>query len=242
MSDGRPWQLLIWPGPTSAGAPRFLLVHGLGATPAYFQPLAIRLAQDGVVYAPNLPGFGGTMRLPGTQSTSATADALAKVCTELGSGPYVVVGHSLGCQVVVSLVARHPTLAAGLVLLSPAPDPSEGPLLCQAVALAIDVPREPSALLKLMIPAMVSASPRYLLTSIRAMTRYSWTEDLGRIPVPTLVIRGGRDPLVSCQWGEMVTRMLPNARLIEVPGAPHGVNFTDAATIAQAIRNLVGGV
>jgi pimeloyl-ACP methyl ester carboxylesterase len=218
------------------------LIHGLGATPAYFQPWAARLAQYGAVYAPHLPGLDGTARLSDGQSTAAVADALAAVCIQIGAGPYVVIGHSLGCQIAASLVARHPDLAAGLVLLAPAPDRSAGPLLCQALALACDIPREPYALVKLMTPALLRAGPRYFLTAIRAMTRYQWTADLRRITAPALVIRGGCDPLVSHRWGKKVTRLLPNASMIEVPGAPHGVNFTDPACLTDAILDLVRSV
>jgi pimeloyl-ACP methyl ester carboxylesterase len=71
------------------------------------------------------------------------------------------------------------------------------------------------------------------------MTRYQWTADLRHITTPALVVRGKRDPLVSHQWDEKIARMLPNARLIEVPGAPHGLNFTDPAAIADAVLGLV---
>jgi pimeloyl-ACP methyl ester carboxylesterase len=218
------------------------LIHGLGATPAYFQPLAVRLARYGMVYAPHLPGLDGTMRLPGAQSTAAVADALAMVGVQIGAGPYVIIGHSLGCQIATCLVARHPDLAAGLVLLAPAPDPSAGPLLCQALALARDIPSEPYALLKLMTPALLRAGPRYFLTAIRAMRRYHWTANLRRITTPTLVVRGTCDPLVSHRWGEKVAHLLPNARMIEVPDAPHGVNFTDPALLTDATLDLARSV
>jgi pimeloyl-ACP methyl ester carboxylesterase len=238
VSDHQSWELLVWPGPTAPPAPRFLLIHGLGATPAYFQPLAALLSANGVVYAPALPGFGGTARLPGTQTTEAIARAVANLCVTIGEGPYVIVGHSLGCQIAARLCARFPDIASGLVLLAPAPDPSAGPLICQALALAVDVAREPFALIRLMLPAMLTAGPRYLLTAIWAMRRYHWQDDLEVITAPALVIRGGRDPLVSHRWDETVARLIPNARLVEVAGAPHGVNFTDPGPIAEAIRGL----
>lgn len=75
-----------------------LLLHGLGATGAVWDDLVARL--DHRVYAPDLPGHGGAPRLPRYTFgglAAAVADGLPT------RGPVVVVGHSLGGVVALTL-------------------------------------------------------------------------------------------------------------------------------------------
>jgi len=44
------------------------------------------------------------------------AEAVAKVLEVLGTGPVIVVGHSLGGAVAISLAARRPDRVIGLVI------------------------------------------------------------------------------------------------------------------------------
>jgi 2-hydroxy-6-oxonona-2,4-dienedioate hydrolase len=52
------------------------------------------------------------------------ADALAAWMTSLGIGPAVLIGNSLGCQILVELALRHRERVKCLVLQAPTPDPA----------------------------------------------------------------------------------------------------------------------
>jgi pimeloyl-ACP methyl ester carboxylesterase len=75
-----------------------LLLHGLGATGAVWDGLTGLL--DRPWLAPDLPGHGGSARLP-RYSFGGLAAAIANGLPD--AGPYVVVGHSLGGVVAVAL-------------------------------------------------------------------------------------------------------------------------------------------
>ncbi|MGH2561968.1 MAG: alpha/beta fold hydrolase, partial [Thermomicrobiales bacterium] len=224
--EGRRWRLRTWPGPPRWTGPPILLIHGLGATPAYFRPLAERLAAVCPTIAPSLPGFGGTDRRRGERSIAALATAVAEYWAAAGTEPALVVGHSLGAQIVTSLAARYPDLVAGVALVSPAPDPFGGDLPRHAARLVLDATREPFTLLRLLVPRYLTSGLTYLSTTIRAMDRYRWEPDLPRVAAPALVLRGERDPVVSRLWATTLARDLPAAHLIEISNAPHGVIYS----------------
>ena len=64
-------------------------------------------------------------------------------------------------------------------------------------------------------------------------------EHLPHVHVPTLVIRGSRDPIVLQDWVEKVNHLLPNSQLIVVQGAGHAVNFNSPDKLVQLVRSFL---
>ena len=63
--------------------------------------------------------------------------------------------------------------------------------------------------------------------SIRAFSETDFTEDLKKIDKPALVIHGDDDQIVPIDIsGRASARLIPGARLIVYPGAPHGLTDT----------------
>jgi pimeloyl-ACP methyl ester carboxylesterase len=58
---------------------------------------------------------------------------------------------------------------------------------------------------------------------------------LSSITAPTLVIHGTADPMFRLGHGEAVAEEIPNARLLKLEGAGHGVDRRDWETTARAI-------
>jgi pimeloyl-ACP methyl ester carboxylesterase len=97
-------------------APRVLLVHGWNAAAADWEPLARRLAQQGLsVYAVDMPGHGAARG--GRSSLPRFVRALERI--EREHGPFEVwVGHSMGANAALTTVARG-AQAQRLVLIGP---------------------------------------------------------------------------------------------------------------------------
>jgi pimeloyl-ACP methyl ester carboxylesterase len=70
------------------------------------------------------------------------------------------------------------------------------------------------------------------------MDRYHWEADLPRVVAPAVVIRGERDPVVSRLWSSTLAHDLPNARLCEIPHAPHGVIYTNPGDVADILLSF----
>ena len=60
-------------------------------------------------------------------------------------------------------------------------------------------------------------------------------ERLSSITAPTLVIHGTADPMFPLQHGEALAEEIPDASLLTLQGAGHGVDRGDWETIVRAI-------
>lgn len=92
---------LRWRLRCAGDGPPVLLLHGTGASGHSWEPLIPRLAVRHTVWAPDLPGQGGTVALRGDGSSSlpGMAAALQALLTVLGPPPVLVIGHSAGAAV-----------------------------------------------------------------------------------------------------------------------------------------------
>jgi len=120
---------------TGAGAPPFVFVHGWTCNHSHFAPQIEHFAVDHRVLAVDLRGHGESDAPEQRYTVSAFADDVAWLCGEMHVARPVLVGHSMGAQVVLDVAARHPDLAAAVVLLDAAPIVGGSPAMAMAAEL-----------------------------------------------------------------------------------------------------------
>ena len=225
--------------PAPAGSPAVVLVHGLVVSSRYMVPTAERLAPHHKVYAPDLPGFGRSEKPSSVLDVSGLSHSLAAWMEAVGIGSAVLVGNSVGCQVIADLALRHPERVERAVLQGPTMDPEARTAFRQAARLALDGTREPLSLLPIMLLDYLSAGLRRSFATFQYALEDPIEEKLPRVRVPTLVVRGERDPIVPQRWAEGVARLLPEGRLVVVPGAAHTMNYGGPSELARVVRAFV---
>lgn len=57
-------------------------------------------------------------------------------------------------------------------------------------------------------------------------------DKLPKMTMPVLVVRGQFDPICNGRWAEQVARLLPDGRLVEIPGVAHTLIYTAAEQLA----------
>ena len=218
-----------------------MLVHGLGVSSRYMIPTIRALAPDCRVYAPDLPGYG---RSPGPRD-ALTISELAETLdgwlqsTELAA-PDLLLGNSMGCQILVELAVRFPARVRRLVLVGPTMDPSARSAPRQFGRLLLDSVREaPSQPFLVAWDYAVFGFRRFRQTFYDAIADRV-EEKLPRVHAPTLVVRGERDPIAPQSWVEDFTRRLPRGRMAVVPGAAHTVNYMAPEALADLVREFLG--
>ncbi|MCP4428314.1 MAG: alpha/beta fold hydrolase [Chloroflexi bacterium] len=96
-----------------------LLIHGWSSSWYATSPLLGLLAQRFHCIAVDLPGYGQSPPLEERTTIPGYAELLADLIEEISDGPVVLVGHSMGGMISVTLALTHPILVERMVLLSP---------------------------------------------------------------------------------------------------------------------------
>jgi pimeloyl-ACP methyl ester carboxylesterase len=149
------------------------------------------------------------------------------------------VGHSFGCQIAVDLLCREPERAASLVLFAPTIDRHARSLLPQAGRLALDLTREPLGLCAVEVLDYTLHLAKTGPLGFAALIDDAIERKLPRVPVPTLVMRGSRDPIVPRRWLAEVVAHLPDATSAEVAGAAHAAQYSRPDVAAALIGRFV---
>ncbi|MBF4617883.1 alpha/beta fold hydrolase [Clavibacter sp. VKM Ac-2873] len=210
----------------------FVLVPGIGVSSDYFERLAPRLDAHGTVHALDLPGFAGVRHPRRSLAIREYADLVDAAIQALDLDDPVLVGHSMGTQVVADLAARRPGIST-LVLISPVVDPAARSVPVAAARFLRSSWHEPRRIQVLAVRAYLVCGVRWFLRVLPRMMRFPIEDRLPGIRASALVIRGEHDAVVPRAWVEEMGRLLPRARVWEIPGAAHSVMHDHADEVAR---------
>jgi pimeloyl-ACP methyl ester carboxylesterase len=223
-----------------AGGPPLVMLHGLGVSGRYFLPLARRLARDFSVHIPELPGHGDSSRPAHALDVRTLADVLESWLEAAGvPDGAIVVANSMGCQVTAALAVLRPVRARALVFIGPTLDPDNRNLARLAARFVgtgffarLSLPG------RLLVDYARMGVRRYV-EELRHMLADRIERHLPLVEAPTLVLRGSLDLVVPQTWAERVTALLPEGRLVTVPGWGHAVHYSAPDETATLIRGFL---
>jgi pimeloyl-ACP methyl ester carboxylesterase len=214
-------------------APIVILVHGVVVSSRYMIPTAELLARNYRVYAPDLPGYGKSDKPNHTLELPELADILCKWMDAVGIERASMLGNSFGCQIIVEFALRHGHRLEKAILQAPTTDRHARNLPQQMWRLLLNSPLEdPSQAPIQAYDYWLAGWPRIVRTVQIAITD-PIENKLPYMHVPTLVVRGQEDPIVPQQWAEEVVNLLPDARLVVIPGGGHTLNYSKPLELAR---------
>ncbi|WP_156252092.1 alpha/beta fold hydrolase [Pseudactinotalea terrae] len=217
----------------------FVMVHGIGVSSDYFEPLAYALHDHGNVLLLDLPGFGGLPHPSAPLTISGFADIVrAGIEAESIENP-VLIGHSMGAQVVVDLLARH-DISSHTVLIGPVVNPAEPQVRQQVWRLLQSAAYESRRLRLLASRAYLRCGPAWILEVLPSMMRYPIGDQLQHVRADTLLITGEHDTVVPESWVEVMLAQLPQARAERIPGAAHNVVYEHWRQVAELTLSHLG--
>ncbi|MDY0911842.1 alpha/beta hydrolase [Rathayibacter festucae] len=220
----------------------FVLIHGIGMSHHTFSTLAVALRAHGRVVAVDLAGFGANTAPRRRVGLADHARLVEKALTERGVTRAVVVGHSMGSQVVVELAARAPGLVAGAVLIGPVVDPQRPGAVRQGLALARDCLGEPLGVDALLFADYVRGGLGWYLRQLPEMLHYPIQRRLAAVTRPVLVVRGQDDPIATRDWCERLLEHAADGRLLEFAGSRHVVPRTQPEALALALVSFAADI
>lgn len=222
--------------------PPIVLVHGVGMSAEYFQPYADVLADTHDVYSLDLPGYGKTPKPPAALTISELGDVLSGVVMDLSLVSPVIVGHSMGCQIVTDALAHNHRLCAGYILIGPTVDPAARSLTSLALRLFRDMLTEPFSTNVVVFRNYLQMGPIRHLRTVRHMLADRPEEIIQGCTAPGLIVRGAKDPVPSAQWVRELVRLAPDATLREVASGTHALQHNQPEELAEACRPFLAAV
>jgi Predicted hydrolases or acyltransferases (alpha/beta hydrolase superfamily) len=223
---------------TRSGVPSgtvFVLVHGIGMGHRVFRDVAEKLGRAGAVIAVDLPGFGDSPEPPTALDMPASGDFLAEFAASLPVRDPVLVGHSMGTQVVVEALVRHPSLSRRAVLIAPTVNAVERAAWRQALRMVQDLAFESPKVLFLGMIQYTKAGPRWFVRKLRQMLDHRVEDVLPHLRAETLVLRGENDRVCPRDWVAGVADLIPNAQMREIPGRGHEAMIRSPEPVASLI-------
>lgn len=211
-----------------------VLVHGFGVSGRYFIPLAKRLAGDYPVYVPDLPGHGRSGTPASALDISGLAQALLTWLDQLGLHNCVLLGQSMGAQIVVEAAMRQPHRFAGLVLIGPTSDP-DASLATHLARLLRVAPYERPSLFGILVLDYLRMGWR-LIPECRALLNDPIAKKLERLTLPVLLMKGARDALVPDAWFETLRKKTLTPHTVIMAGGGHAVQHSAPDRVALALR------
>jgi pimeloyl-ACP methyl ester carboxylesterase len=209
----------------TSGAPAMVLLHALGNDRSTWDGVAVQLAENHHVVAPDLRGVGGSP-WPGEYSFELMRDDVLALFEALDLHEVTLVGHSMGGTVACLVAEERPRRLARLVLEDTGP------------------PRRPEA--PRPVPARPDDPPAGfdwpLVQAVFGQLNEpdpAWWDRAGRISVPTLVIAGGPDSHVPQDLLVELAERIPGGRLVTIP-AGHQVHRERPAEFIAALRDFLG--
>jgi pimeloyl-ACP methyl ester carboxylesterase len=102
----------------AGSGPPVVLIHGMVNSSKHWEPVALRLAEDHTVIAPDLIGHGDSAAVRGDYSLGAHASSIRDLLAALGVERATIVGHSLGGGIAMQFFYQFPQRTERLALIS----------------------------------------------------------------------------------------------------------------------------
>ena len=218
-----------------------VIVPGLGCASWMYRRLAHRLAQRYTVWLYDPPGHGLSQgRRNDSVRVEELTDHLAQWLEAQQINRPVLLGHSLGGEVIFQLAVRYPQLPGALVAVAPTGLPGNPSILRQVQRLIRDIPRERLAFSPLCLSAYSRTGVRRFYQLSHAIEYQSALPFLALVRCRVLLLGGTSDPVVSSGALRRLTRLWPHLQVVELAGAPHAMTDANADAVAEQINRWVG--
>ena len=222
-----------------------LLLHGAIGAADQLKILAAQLQKDFTVHTPDFSGHGSRPFSGKPYSISLFAEDVLAYMDDHKLDQAAIFGYSMGGYVGMYLARYHSSRVSGLVTL--ATKFHWDPAIAQREAQMIN----PKKILEKLPAFARTLEQRHQPKDWKLVLEHTahLLADLGDSPplsaevypaitVPTLILLGDRDKMVSLEETMATFKSLPNAQIGILPGTPHPIEQVDTDLLACHLRHF----
>jgi pimeloyl-ACP methyl ester carboxylesterase len=234
------------------GEPLVVVHGGAGDARSWWKNI-VELAEKYTVYAPDLPGYGGSDALEGSYYIPELTDFIGKFTTRLGLEKFYLIGHSMGGGIALNYTLGSPGKVRKLVLVSslclgreisfwvrlfsiPAIIKSVGamvPTILKSVKWMLNY-LNPANFIMPLSPAVVTIGGN--MTTFKQQSLVLENR-LAEIHIPTLLVWGDRDPIVPVKHAYQAAKAIPDCKVKVFKKRGHNVHREEL----EQFSNLITG-
>jgi len=233
-----------------------VVIHGGGGDARTWWLNIAELAEKYMVYAPDLPGFGGSQPLDGDYYIPELVDFVDRFAKSLGLEKFYLIGHSLGGGIALNYTLNFPQKIKKLVLVSSLCLGREIafwvrlfslPALIRSIGgLTLGVLKGVKWMLKQLNPAefVMPLSPASMtvggsITNFRQQTLVL-EKRLSEVKMPTLLVWGAKDPIVPVMQAYRAAKAIPDCRVEVFKKRGHNVHRDEVKKFSSIITGFLG--
>ena len=216
-----------------------ILVHGLGVSGKYFEPFAEHLSKHYDVYNIDLPGYGKTSKPYPALTITELSDVLLDYIEEKRFRKVILIGQSMGCQIVAHAGAKNPSMIHKMILLAPSVNKNERNAVMQTYRLIQDIFHEPISATALVFGEYIRMGIRRYIQSANYMLNDHIEQTLQYYTQPVLIVRGKKDKIVPYDWATHLSRLHQNYVLKEMADAPHLLHYKKPQELVSICRRFI---
>lgn len=243
----------------AAGVP-VLLLHGLSDSWYSYERVLPHLPDSIRAFALTLRGHGDSSRPEAGYRFQDYAADVATFMDALGVEAAVVVGHSLGSAVAQRFAVDYPDRVRGLVLIAAFASLPKSPVpreLSEVVATMQD-PVDPGFVREFQESTLAQPVPQAFFETIvqeslklptdvwraavAGVLQGDFSEALGAIRAPTLLVWGDADGMVPGTDQDALTAAIAGSRLVVYAGAGHGLHWEEPERFASDLVRFIEGI
>jgi pimeloyl-ACP methyl ester carboxylesterase len=228
-----------------------VFIHGSGGNHTDWILQYTPLKDEFNIAAIDLPGHGESDG-SGEQDVAAYVAWVKKLLQRFGIAKPVLIGHSLGAAICLSIAVLDGDAAAvvpvgGGVRMPVNPAILEGlkqdPAAIIGMAVKFSVAKGNRERLSDRITANLSrVSPGIIHGDFTACDKLDITEAIAGIRIPALVVCGAEDKMTPPAFSEYLGGHIPGAGLVLIPGAGHFVMLENPEAFNTALKNFVNSL
>jgi pimeloyl-ACP methyl ester carboxylesterase len=233
-----------------------VVIHGGGGDARTWWHNIEELAEKYTVYAPDLPGYGGSQPLDGDYYIPELTEFLDRFAKSLGLEKFYIIGHSLGGGIALDYTLKFPQKIKKLVLVSslclgreiafwvrlftlPALIRSLGAMLEFGFKSIIWMVRylNPAKYIMPLSPAIINVGGG--ISNFRQQTLVLEPR-LSEVKMPTLLVWGSRDPIVPVMQAYRAAKIIPDCRVEVFKNRGHNVHRDELKKFSSLITSFLG--
>ncbi len=221
-------------------APALLLLHAAMGSAKRYYAWVPALARHCRVVRLDLRGHGNSQVPPADRPLTldrVVAD-VAELMDHLGLGSAHIVGNSAGGYLGQQLAMHQGHRVRSLMLFGSTPGlkQSQAPswipqieakglraFLAETIADRLPLGEVDPGLVEWFLDEAANNDPAYIAKFVLLMASYDWSEELGHITCPTMVVVPGAEPIGSTTNYEPFRRLVPDVEMRVYDGAPHNI-------------------